>query len=99
MRRIIIPICGLISLVFITAPCWSSDKVSTAPADYLTLTGNITNPQGKGLKEVKVAVFVDGKELHLRDELITHEGGNFQVKLTIPEAKLPGAMCLPSQPS
>jgi Na+/H+ antiporter NhaD/arsenite permease-like protein len=70
-------------------PSWSAERAPSGPSDTLTLTGRITNLQGKGVKEVKVDIFLDGKEVHLPDELVTRDGGNFQIKLPFPQGKLP----------
>jgi Na+/H+ antiporter NhaD/arsenite permease-like protein len=91
MKRMVLFVFGLVFLSSLLRPCWAAEKRAPDPADYLTLTGKITNPQGKGLKEVKILIFIDGKEVHLRDEVVTHEGGNFQCNLTLPQGKLTGA--------
>jgi len=69
---------------------WSAQEGGAQPSDVLSLTGNVANVQGKGVKDVKVSVFVNGKEVHLADELVTHEGGNFHCKLTLSGGTLPG---------
>ena len=74
-----------------SSPSWSAEGPGTQPSDSLTLAGNVANVQGKGVKDVKVAVFIDGKEIHLADELVTHDGGGFQRKLNLPQGTLPGA--------
>jgi Na+/H+ antiporter NhaD/arsenite permease-like protein len=91
MKKIIFPILGLVFTVAITGTSYCKDKPSGGSYDYLIITGNVRNPQGKGLKEVSPRIFVDGKEVHLRDELATHEGGNFETTLSFPKGKLPGA--------
>jgi Na+/H+ antiporter NhaD/arsenite permease-like protein len=91
MKRIIFPILGLIITVAIASPSYCKDKPSRGSYDYLIITGSVRNPQGKGLKEVSAAIFADGKEVHLRDELATDEGGNFQAILSFPKGKLPEA--------
>jgi len=68
---------------------WSAQERGTQPSDVLSLTGNVTNVQGKGVKDVKVSVFVDGKEVHLADELVTHDGGSFHCKVALPGGTLP----------
>jgi len=89
MKKTLISVLALISLVLLIPSTWGAEKAPSGPSDYLTLTGHISNPQGKGIKEVKVEVFVDGKAVHLADELVTRDGGNFQIKLPFPQRKLP----------
>jgi Na+/H+ antiporter NhaD/arsenite permease-like protein len=91
MKKRIVAIFALLVLVSTTNLCWSAEKASAGPSDYLLLTGTVNNPQGKGVKEVKVAVFINGKETHLPDELVTSSSGSFQGKLTLPQGSLPGA--------
>jgi len=62
-----------------------------APSDYLTLTGHIINPQEKGVKEVKVKLWVEGKPIRLSDELVTREGGDFHIMIPFPQGELPAA--------
>jgi Na+/H+ antiporter NhaD/arsenite permease-like protein len=61
------------------------------PLDYLTLTGHIFNPQGKGVKEVKVTIWIDGKPISSAEELVTREGGQFHILLPLPHGELPAA--------
>jgi Na+/H+ antiporter NhaD/arsenite permease-like protein len=91
MKKRIVAILGLLVLVSTPNFCWSGEKVNAGPSDYLLITGMVSNPQGKGIKEVKVAIFVNGKEAHLPDELVTSSGGNFQSKLALPQGELSGA--------
>jgi hypothetical protein len=89
MKRIIHSNLGWIFIVLLVTPCWSAEKAPPGSSDYLTLTGSVNNPQGRGLKEVMVGIFIGGKKLHLPEELVTHEGGNFNVTLPVPKGKLP----------
>lgn len=91
MKKRIVAIFALLVLVSTTNFCWSAEKANAGPSDYLLITGTVNNQQGKGVKEVKVAVFVNGKETHLPDELVTSNSGSFQGKLTLPQGTLPGA--------
>jgi Na+/H+ antiporter NhaD/arsenite permease-like protein len=91
MKKTVISVCALLSLFLLIQPSCAAENAPTGPSDFLTLTGYIANPQGKGIKEVKVELFVDGKAVHLADELATRDGGNFQIKLPFPQGKLPVA--------
>jgi Na+/H+ antiporter NhaD/arsenite permease-like protein len=66
-------------------------KAMGGPLDYLTLTGHISNPQGKGVKEVKVKLWMNGKPIRLSDELVTREGGDFHMMLPFPQGQLMAA--------
>jgi Na+/H+ antiporter NhaD/arsenite permease-like protein len=77
---------------FFPPPSFASDKTAgQGPSDYLTLTGHISNPQGKGVKEAKVTIWIDGKLFPLPDELMTQEGGQFHLMLSLPHGDLPAA--------
>jgi Na+/H+ antiporter NhaD/arsenite permease-like protein len=91
MKKRIVAILGVLILVSASNFCWSREKVNAGPSDYLLITGAVNNPQGKGLKEVKVVIFVNGKETHFPEELVTSSSGNFQYKLTLPHGTLPEA--------
>jgi Na+/H+ antiporter NhaD/arsenite permease-like protein len=91
MKKTFISVFALFFFVLLIQPSWAAEKAPAGPSDYLTLTGHIANPQGKGIKEVKVELFVDGKAVHLADELATRDGGNFQIKLPFPQGKVPSA--------
>jgi Na+/H+ antiporter NhaD/arsenite permease-like protein len=90
-RKSILSLFALIFLGFIVIPCWSAEKAPAGPSDYLTLTGSVSNAQGKGLKEVKVDIFIGGKEVHLPEELVTRGGGDFVVRLPVARGTLPAA--------
>jgi Na+/H+ antiporter NhaD/arsenite permease-like protein len=91
MKKTLLSISPLIFAVLMVHPCWSAEKAPSGPSDFLTLTGHIANPQGKGIKDVKIEIFVDGKAVHLPEELVSLDGGNFQITLPFPQGKLPGA--------
>ena len=91
MKKTFISVFALVSLLLLIQPPLAAEKTPAGLSDVLTLTGHIANPQGKGIKEVKVEVFVDGKAVHLADELVTRDGGNFQIKLPFPQGSLPAA--------
>jgi len=91
MKKGIVFILGLLVLVSMTNLCWSGEKVNAGPSDYLLLSGTVNNQQGKGVKEVRVAVLVNGKEMHVPEEVVTSSSGSFHVKLTLPRGALPGA--------
>jgi Na+/H+ antiporter NhaD/arsenite permease-like protein len=77
--------------------CLSSPSVAApapAPGDHLTISGLVTNPMGKGLKEVDVEVLVNGQHVTPagRDErLETGSKGGFVGRYTLPQGTLPEA--------
>ena len=91
MKKMGACVLGLLVLFSMPGYCLSAEKADAGPSDHLLITGTVSNAQGKGLKEVKVGVFVNGKETLLREELVTSSSGGFQVKLNLPQGVLPGA--------
>ena len=64
------------------------------PGDHLALSGLVTNPMGKGLKEVEVEVLVNGqhvKPVGKETEVITGKPGGFVADFLLPAGSLPGA--------
>ena len=61
------------------------------PSDTLVVSGTITNVQGKPLKEVTLRFMVNGREVHLEDEVTTSTAGRYEAELPLPRGTLPGA--------
>ncbi len=69
---------------------------ATAPAagDRLAVSGLITNPMGKGLKEVEVEVLVDGRHVKpegKEKEIVTGKAGGYVAEFVLPPGTLPAA--------
>ena len=65
-----------------------------APGDHLTISGLVTDPMGKGLKEVEVEVLVNGqylKPVGKEAEIITGKPGGFVADFILPPGTLPAA--------
>jgi Na+/H+ antiporter NhaD/arsenite permease-like protein len=65
-----------------------------APGDHLAISGLVTNPMGKGLKEVEVEVLVNGrhvKPLGKEAEVVTGKPGGFVADFILPPGTLPAA--------
>jgi Na+/H+ antiporter NhaD/arsenite permease-like protein len=66
-----------------------------APAgDHLAISGLVTNPMGKGLKEVEVEVLVNGqhvKPMGKEAAIATGKPGGYVADLLLPAGTLPGA--------
>ena len=65
-----------------------------APGDHLAISGLVTNPMGKGLKEVEVEVLVNGqhvKPMGKEAEIVTGKPGGFVADIILPPGTLPAA--------
>ena len=65
-----------------------------APGDRLSVSGLITDPMGKGLKEVEVEVLVNGrhvKPVGKAEEVATGKPGGFVADFILPPGTLPAA--------
>src|SRR5512147_2708132 len=75
----------------------SATLAATAPApagDHLAVSGLVTNPMGKGLKEVEVEVLVNGqhvKPIGKDAEITTGKPGGFVADFILPSGTLSGA--------
>ena len=75
----------------------NSAVLAAAPApagDHLSVSGLVTNPMGKGLKEVEVEVLVNGKSLKpvgKEQEIITGKPGGYVADFILPPGTLPAA--------
>ena len=64
------------------------------PGDRLTISGLVTDPMGKGLKEVEVEVLVNGRHVKptAKDaEVVTGKPGGFVADFILPPGTLPAA--------
>jgi Na+/H+ antiporter NhaD/arsenite permease-like protein len=61
------------------------------PSDVLVVSGTITNDQGKPLKEVNLHFFINGKKIHIEEEVTTSKSGRYEAELTLPKGALSGA--------
>ncbi|MBI4797606.1 MAG: ArsB/NhaD family transporter [Desulfarculus sp.] len=59
--------------------------------DILVITGKVANAQGKGVKDAGIEIAVNGKKLHLDDELVTLKDGKYHAELKLPAGTLPAA--------
>jgi len=90
-------------LTIITVILWSwlcglavfqAQAAPPAPADHLILAGKMKNPQGGGVKEVNIEVFINGRAVKPAGEaehLATGEQGSFFGEFLLPEGTFPGA--------
>jgi len=75
----------------------AASAVFAAPApasDHLAISGLVTNPMGKGLKEVEVEVLVNGQHVKptgKEAEVVTGKPGGFVADFLLPPGTLPSA--------
>ncbi|MCK9378354.1 MAG: hypothetical protein M0P73_19725, partial [Syntrophobacterales bacterium] len=75
----------------------AASAVFAAPApagDHLAVSGLVTNPMGKGLKEVEVEVLVNGQHIKptgKEAEVTTGKPGGYVADLILPAGTLPAA--------
>ena len=79
-------------VVFAGSPSVGASQPATG--DRLTVSGLVTNPMGKGLKEVEVEVLVNGRHVKptgKEAEVITGKPGGFVADFILPPGTLPAA--------
>jgi Na+/H+ antiporter NhaD/arsenite permease-like protein len=83
--------------VLLIAGILAFPALAAAPApagDHLAVSGKMTNPMGKGLKEVEVEVLVNGrhvKPLGKDAEIVTGKPGGYVADFILPAGTLPAA--------
>jgi Na+/H+ antiporter NhaD/arsenite permease-like protein len=89
---------GLNIMIFLLiAGLLAASAVLAAPApagDHLAISGLVTNPMGKGLKEVEVEVLLNGRHVKptgKEAEVITGKPGSFAADFILPPGTLPAA--------
>jgi Na+/H+ antiporter NhaD/arsenite permease-like protein len=87
----------LIFLLIAAVPASSVALAAAAPApagDHLAVSGLVTNPMGKGLKEVAVEVLVNGRHVKpagKEAEILTGKPGGYVADFILPAGTLPAA--------
>jgi len=96
MRKRLVSFLNILILLLI-AGFLATPAVLAAPApagDHLALSGLITNPMGKGLKEVEVEVLVNGRHVKptgREAEVVTGKPGGYVADFILPAGTLPAA--------
>ena len=86
-----------ILIFLLIAGLLAASAVFAAPApagDHLAVSGLVTNPMGKGLKEVEVEVLVNGQHVKptgKEAEIVTGKPGGFVADFILPPGTLPAA--------
>jgi Na+/H+ antiporter NhaD/arsenite permease-like protein len=83
----------LIIAGFMATPAVGAATAPT-PGDRLAISGLVTNPMGKGLKEVEVEVLVNGQHVKpagKEAEIATGKPGGFVADIVLPPGTLPAA--------
>jgi Na+/H+ antiporter NhaD/arsenite permease-like protein len=89
--------CLNILIFLLIAGLLAASAVLAAPApagDHLAISGLVTNPMGKGIKEVEVEVLVNGRHVKptgKEAEVITGKPGGFVADFILPPGTLPAA--------
>ena len=95
MRLRSVSLVGILICLTIAAFLTPSADAASAPAgDHLTLSGQVMNPMGKGLREAEVEVLVNGrhvKPLSQEMEIVTGKPGAYVAEFILPAGTLPTA--------
>jgi len=97
MRKRLVSFLHILIFLMIAGLLASSAALAAAPApagDHLALSGLVTNPMGKGLKEVALEVLVNGqhvKPVGKEAEIATGKPGGFVADFSLPAGTLPNA--------
>ncbi len=81
----------LVWLMFMGIFSMTLAHAGSGPSDVLVVTGTITNDQGKPLKDVILQFFINGKKIHIEEEVTTSKSGGYKAELTLPKGSLAGA--------
>jgi Na+/H+ antiporter NhaD/arsenite permease-like protein len=68
---------------------WAGPAASSG--DILVVSGSISDPQGKGIKDAEPNFFVDGVPVTPAQPAVTEGNGTFEAQLVLPAGILPGA--------
>jgi len=97
MRQRIVSFLYILTFLVIAGLLAASTVVAApvpAPGDHLAVSGLVTDPMGKGLKEVEVEVLVNGhhvKPLGKEAEVATGKPGGYVADFILPPGTLPAA--------
>jgi hypothetical protein len=98
MRLRIVSFLNILSFLLIAGLLASTVALAaSAPApagDHLAVSGLVTNPMGKGLKEVEVEVLVNGQHVKPTGkevEVVTGKPGGYVADFILPPGTLPAA--------
>jgi Na+/H+ antiporter NhaD/arsenite permease-like protein len=89
MTLLVIP-----ALIFLAGFRPTPALAGPTPGDHLALSGLVTNPMGKGLKEVEMEVLVNGqpvKPVGKEAEIVTGKPGGYVADFLLPAGTLPQA--------
>jgi Na+/H+ antiporter NhaD/arsenite permease-like protein len=96
MRKQLVALLNIPILLFLAgflapSPTWAASPPS---GDRLAVSGLVTNPMGKGLKEVGVEVLVNGRHVKpagKEGEIVTGKPGGYVADFLLPAGTLPNA--------
>jgi Na+/H+ antiporter NhaD/arsenite permease-like protein len=84
----------LVAAGFLANSALFAAAAPTPAGDHLALSGLVTNPMGKGLKEAEIEVLVNGqhvKPVGKEAEIVTGKPGGYVADFMLPAGTLPGA--------
>ncbi len=95
MRKRLTTFLYILTFLLIAGFLASPAAATPAPAgDHLTVSGLVSNPMGKGLKEAEIEVLVNGrhvKPVGKEVEIVTGKPGGYVADLILPAGTLPAA--------
>jgi len=80
---------GLLTLLCCIPAYASTAEQLPGPSDILIIAGTVSNSQGKPVKEVEIAVYVNSEEIHM-EEVSTSKAGRYEAEVKLPLSTLPG---------
>ena len=90
-NRLLLLVCFCLVSFAVTQFLTAQADCASGPSDFLSLSGKVTNSQGKPVKDVELTVHVNGKAVDLQEKPSTSKAGIYQVELELPHGTLPGA--------
>lgn len=68
----------------------AKEEKPAGPSDILIVAGTVLDAHGKGVKDVAISFFVDGKKWEPGEEVTTSVSGRYEAELVFPRGTLPG---------
>jgi len=73
----------------LTVQClWAEEPKASAPQDILLISGTITNPQGKGVKDALFVFYLNDNEIKPEKEITSNPDGTYEAELRLPKGSL-----------
>ena len=62
----------------------------SGPSDILVLSGTVTDSQGRGIEEVELTFFLNGKAIRTEKEIMSSRDGGYEAEISFPDGTLHG---------